>query len=177
MTTQGETYKDIGPAPETPEEQLNFQEAIISDAVANIEQHQRRFDEAWADVFKIFDKLYGRDLPARFVCDDGFTLARQVPQPTQTINAEELHNIIVMNHSPLMATRLWNDITDQVRVLNHDKLAQVIERGRLEPDLVLEATKTKQSTPTRNRRPATKEDKAALAEKNRQETNEQENTA
>lgn len=149
-------------ANEPEEVKLNHLEVDIAQAIDDQLDASNRFDAAWKEVFAIFDRVVGAGNPARFVCNDGFVLARQVPKPEPTINVDKLKQLIEERYPAAVAVRLWNAITEPQRVVNFAKLTKVVEAGRIDPEVVLAATSTRKVSPTRNRRPWTTEDKKAI---------------
>ena len=115
----------------------------------------------WSHIFGIFDQ-HAPGQPARFICKDEYVLAREVATSKATVDATKLKAILFDAYGRDAANRLWNAITDSVRVFNQDKLTKLLENERLPALLVESALSPSTQTARRVRRKATKADREML---------------
>jgi hypothetical protein len=145
------------------DEIVNDLEADLAKAIDDLAKAQETFDVTWKAIYGTFDRNVGRDAPARFVCRDGYTLARQVTDPKPQLNEDTLHERIIAQYDSNYAAKLWVSITDSVRTLNQNKLAQAVASGRVPAQLVDASLVTPKPVISKHRRKATKEDLKFLA--------------
>ena len=107
---------------------LNSLERQLAETVAEKEAADQKYDALFLQVFHAFDQAGSLDAPASFVCEDGFKLARIIPQMSPQVDAEKLRAVCLDFGAGDTGARLWNRVTDAVRVVNHDKLAAEIKK-------------------------------------------------
>lgn len=132
------------------------------------EQAETEHTAAFADVFKAFDAATEEPgKPARFICDDGYTLARQVTDPDERMDEKLLQNSIEKALGAEAADALWKIITDSVttRTLNQNKLVRAVKAGKVSAETLKAAMVKPKPVTSRHRRKATKEDMEILSVK------------
>lgn len=143
--------------------QLNQLERKLSIEAERLKETQSRYDFLFRQVFDIFDHEFGTDQPARFVCDDGYTIARIIPQNKPKIDGEGLVEAIGQRLSSLAATRMINRIVSHwTPVVDQKTIAHEIQIKRLDPDLVAEFISTPKASPRHYRDRTSKHDKQSL---------------
>lgn len=126
------------------------------------ERLEQEYKDLFISIFAEFDRngLEGR--PARFICNDGYTLARQITDPEERIDETLLQAAVLSaaNGDRQEAEKLWRSITDvtTTRTVNQAKLAKAIKAGKLKPEIVKRTMVKPKSVTSRHRRKATKED-------------------
>jgi hypothetical protein len=90
-------------------------------------------------------------------------LGRQVPRPTQTVDAEKLIRLINANLTPMKAARMLKRVLVQVPVADQKAVAEEVKLGRLDVALVRQFVSEKANSPRRERHPASKQDQQSLA--------------
>ena len=146
---------------------LNALEYQLSVAVLAKEQAEARYNALFLQVFHEFDQTAGVDAPASFVCDDGFKLARIVPVMSPQVDAGK----VLETTTSMGGTRMWNAVTDAVRVVNQDKLAAEIKKYPLLGQMLDEAgaITIPVRSPSRIRKLATKQERMLLENKQTKE--------
>jgi len=143
--------------------QLNALEKRLTAAKEKLDAAQGDYDRAFALVWAIFDQELGAGAPARFICEDGFLVGRQVPRPTQTIDAAKLIALVNQHVGGLKAKRLLGRVIRYEPVAVQKKVAEEVEKGRLDVKLVRQFVSEKANSPRRERHPASKQDQQSLA--------------
>jgi hypothetical protein len=140
---------------------------MLADAIQELENAQRKFDQTWRNIFTEFDRAQGAiGQPARFICDTGYTLSREVSNynAPPVLDPALLEQTLIMSHSPAEFNKLWDSLTDKVetRTLSTEKLERALKSRRISAELVAKAMVPPKSIASRHRRKATKEDMAYL---------------
>lgn len=139
----------------TTDRRLAQLEAAIAIADKERKEAQKRYDDLFADVFKIFDKEIGPKKPARFLAEDEMVIERRVTDPEERLNPSKLRKAL--------DPKLWNRITNPgERVLDQQKLLRAIKSGLIEPEAVQGALEKPEGVVSKWFRPASKDDKLWL---------------
>lgn len=148
--------------------QLEALERQLAKAISDKEKAEEKYDLLFTQVFSIFDQEVGEGVPASYVCEDKYKLARQIANMNPVVNAEALKRCIdeLYKKDQTEAKRIWNKVTDAVRTVNQDKLAAEIKvNPKLEGAVqVSGAIYTPERKPSRVRKLASKADLRLLAE-------------
>lgn len=148
---------------------LNSLEKKLSETIDQQAKLQEKFDLFWMQIFHEFDLHAGEGVSASFVCDDGYRLARIVPEMQPVVNNDRLQQIINETFTAEEARLLWNRVTVPTRVVLQNKLAQEIKKNERLALAVHEAGDvivTPTRKPSRSRKQATKKEMAVLSVKN-----------
>ena len=122
---------------------------------------EQQYGDLFIQIFTEFDRNVPKGTPTRFICEDGYVLARQVTDPEKRLEEELLYlQIQASAPSTAEAEKLWRSVTDltSTRTINQTKLAKVIKAGKLKPADVQAAMVKPKPVTSRHRRKATKED-------------------
>lgn len=147
---------------------LNLIESQIATRVDAIKQEQEALDALWQEAYAIFDEEFGEKQGARFICDDGYLLGRDVRRQSPTVNAEQLIKTVEQhasrspNWTPLRATRLLKRVIKYVPVVDQAALAQEVIKGRIPSRVVDRCVTRKDNIIARARRELSKRDKLNL---------------
>lgn len=143
---------------------LNECEARLAGIDTEREALQREHDETWVLVMDLMGALA---VPGnvRFICDDGFVLAKEERRGAVTIDVVQLEDLVLKRYTAAEAERIWRRVTTvkTERVLDQAKLARAVEQGLIDPAIVQVSTLPGKVTVARVRRQASKADREALA--------------
>ena len=148
---------------EAADSSLNNLEDALAYTLEKILQYESEKDRLWGIIFETFTKA-GLSGAARFVCQDGFTLAREVRAGQPRLDQEKLQALLVHKLGELEATKIWNRITTRTVTISVDeaKLERAVKSGVLTPAVVQAAITPGRETTARTRRKTSKEDKKLL---------------
>src|SRR3990172_2049044 len=118
---------------------LNNLERQLAEAVADRDKADKRYDALFEQVFHTFDEEVGENMPASFICDDEFKLARTVPQMQPVINNDKLRELIGQLYSDEEARKLWMRISVPSRVVLQNKLASEMKRNKVLDKAIMDA--------------------------------------
>jgi hypothetical protein len=118
-------------------EQLNDEERKYGALQKTIGELSAEKDACRCRIFKIIDKLSGKDQPGIFKCDSGMNLGRVMAKTTRC-NEDKLEKSI--------DRKVWLDITDVVRMVNEDKFQAAVVNGTI-PKSILESVMETKFTP------------------------------
>lgn len=149
---------------------LNVYEEQLARVIKTLEESQRHFDSFWKAIFTEFDRAQGSvGAPARFVCQDGYVLSREVSNlnADPVLDAARLQEVIFRYFSKAEAEKVWTAITEPVkeRRFSQDKLERAIKAGKVPVELAQQALVAPKQITSRHRRPATADDLALFVER------------
>ncbi len=117
------------------------------------------YNDAWGKIHVIFDQYGEPGIAHKFIGDDGYTIARQVTDPAETIDGVKLVELLKASMTEAEYKKLWTKISVQPpRVLNQDKLIAQIKKETIQPQLALEAKVKPKGKTSRHVRESSKED-------------------
>lgn len=133
----------------------------IGEAEKKIEEGEKEKDNAWVEIFDLFDEFGKEDKEARFIASDGHTLSRQMRQRTSKLDSDAVKRAVFDFYNTVIANRVWNSITD--RVVNPEKLSEALLHGKISIEAVKDLLPKTTTAPARVRTEWTKEDKERAA--------------
>lgn len=135
--------------------QLNQLSHTVGEKKAFIELATKEHDDAWKEIFSIFDEFVGHE--PRFLANDGYYLYRQTRQASPKLDEAKLKRILFERLPEEEASLVWNAITEQ-RV-NTTFLEAAVQKKAISAAMVDECITTPKPTENRIRQPWTAEDK------------------
>lgn len=146
---------------EIADKTLNQKSREIGQSKKIIEEQEKKFDEAWEEVFSIFEEFNLSGNKARFIANDGFYLYKQTRPGKSSLDEEKLYAMIFQKYTPRKAQRIWNSITSLK--IDSKKLEAAVQTGLIEAEIVNECVSTSDESHPRIRNEWTKEDREKAA--------------
>lgn len=143
---------------------LNDLEDRLAVIVGEQKDLARDHDAVWNDIL---DTMQVSSTPGtvRFICQDGFVLAKEERTSAPRLNTARLRALIFDRYLVDTAEKVWQRVTTlpKDRVIDQEKLAKAVASGLLKPEIIQESTIAGKVTAARTRRMASKTDAEVLA--------------